>query len=111
MRGFAGAPGARADARIYVTLPFYHATGGLCGAGAALLNGGAVVIRRHFSASHFWSDMVAERCTMFVYIGELCRYLANQPQVAEETQHKLRLAFGNGLRPDVWEKLEGRFAV
>jgi fatty-acyl-CoA synthase len=111
MRGFAGATDAKADDRIYVTLPFYHATGGLCGAGAALLNGGSVVIRKHFSASHFWADIAAENCTMFVYIGELCRYLANQPEVPEERAHKLRLAFGNGLRPDVWEKLVGRFAV
>jgi len=111
MRGFAGATGATADDRIYVTLPLYHATGGLCGAGAALLNGGCVVLRAHFSASHFWSDVAAEGCTMFVYIGELCRYLANQPEVPEEKAHKLRLAFGNGLRPDVWEKLVGRFGV
>jgi fatty-acyl-CoA synthase len=111
MRGFAGATGAKLDDRIYVTLPLYHATGGLCGAGAALLNGGVVVLRKHFSATHFWSDIVAEGCTMFVYIGELCRYLANQPEVPEERAHKLRLAFGNGLRPDVWEKLIGRFAV
>ncbi|HEX3919338.1 MAG TPA: long-chain-acyl-CoA synthetase [Caulobacteraceae bacterium] len=111
MRGFAGATGAREDDRIYVTLPFYHATGGLCAAGAALLNGGEVVLRKHFSASHFWSDVVAEGCTMFVYIGELGRYLANQAEVPEEKQHKLRLAFGNGLRSDVWEKLVGRFGV
>ena len=111
MRGFAGATGARPDDRIYVTLPFYHATGGLCGVGAALMAGGSVVIRKHFSATHFWSDVAAEGCTMFVYIGELCRYLANQPEVPEETAHKLRLAFGNGLRPDVWEKLVGRFGV
>ncbi|HZZ89347.1 MAG TPA: long-chain-acyl-CoA synthetase [Caulobacteraceae bacterium] len=111
MRGFAGATNAKADDRIYVVLPFYHATGGLCGAGAALLNGGSVVIRKHFSASHFWADIVAEGCTMFVYIGELCRYLANQPEVFEEHQHRLRLAFGNGLRPDVWEKVVGRFGV
>ena len=48
---------------------------------------------------------------MFVYIGELCRYLADQPERPEETRHKLRLAFGNGLRPDVWATLEDRFAV
>jgi fatty-acyl-CoA synthase len=111
MRGFAGATGARPDDRIYVTLPFYHATGGLCGAGAALMAGASVVIRKHFSASHFWSDVTDEGCTMFVYIGELCRYLANQPEVAEEKTHRLRLAFGNGLRPDVWEKVVGRFGV
>ena len=48
---------------------------------------------------------------MFVYIGEVCRYLANQPETPEERRHKLRLAFGNGLRPDVWEKLIERFRV
>ena len=111
MRGFAGATGAEADDRIYVALPFYHATSGLCGAGAALLNGGSVVIKKHFSASHFWSDVVAEGCTMFVYIGELCRYLAGQPENPDETRHKLRLAFGNGLRPDVWETMVDRFRV
>ena len=111
MRGFAGATGARPDDRIYVALPLYHATGGLCGMGAALLNGGSVVVKRRFSASQFWTDVVAEGCTMFVYIGELCRYLVNQPEVPEERQHALRLAFGNGLRPEVWEKLEGRFGV
>ncbi|HEX3407791.1 MAG TPA: AMP-binding protein, partial [Caulobacteraceae bacterium] len=111
MRGFAGATGARPDDRIYVTLPFYHATGGLCGTGAALLNGGSVVVRKHFSASHFWSDVRAEGCTMFVYIGELCRYLAGQDEVPDEGQHKLRLAFGNGLRPDVWETMIGRLRV
>ncbi len=111
MRGFAGATGAGPDDRIYVTLPFYHATGGLCATGAALLNGGSVVIRKHFSAHHFWEEIVSEGCTMFVYIGELCRYLANQAPSPAETQHRLRLIFGNGLRPEVWEKMVGRFAV
>jgi fatty-acyl-CoA synthase len=111
MRGFAGATGAKASDRIYVTLPLYHATGGLCGMGAALLNGGSVVLKSRFSASQFWSDVAAEGCTMFVYIGELCRYLTNQPTQAGETAHKLRLAFGNGLRPEVWEALQSRFNI
>jgi len=111
MRGFAGATGARPDDRVYVTLPLYHATGGLCGAGAALLAGACMVLKRRFSLSQFWPDITAERCTMFVYIGELCRYLVNAPEAAEDRGHALRLIFGNGLRPDVWEKLVGRFAV
>jgi acyl-CoA synthetase (AMP-forming)/AMP-acid ligase II len=78
MRGFAGATGARPDDRIYVALPLYHATGGLCGMGAALLNGACVVLRRRFSATQFWSDILQEDCTLFAYIGELCRYLANR---------------------------------
>jgi fatty-acyl-CoA synthase len=111
MRGFAGATGAGPKDRIFVTLPLYHATGGLCAMGAALLNGASVALRRHFSASHFWGDVIAEKATMFVYIGELCRYLANQAPDDGERRHALRLAFGNGLVADVWGVLEERFAL
>jgi len=111
MRGFAGATDAKPADRIYVALPLYHATGGLCAMGAALLNGGSVVLKKRFSASQFWSDLVAEGCTMFVYIGELCRYLVNQPPAPDETKHKVRLAFGNGLRPDIWPLMKQRFRI
>jgi len=111
MRGFAGATGAKASDRIYVALPLYHATGGLCALGAAFLNGGSVVLRRRFSASHFWGEVAQEGCTMFVYIGELCRYLVNQPPAEDERRHKIRLAFGNGLRPDIWPLMKSRFRI
>jgi fatty-acyl-CoA synthase len=111
MRAFAGATDAKPDDRIYVTLPLYHATGGLCAMGAALMSGGSAVIRPRFSASHFWSDVTNENCTMFVYIGELCRYLINQPEQPGEQTHKLRLAFGNGLRPELWETVRQRFRL
>ena len=111
MRGFAAATESKPEDRIYIALPLYHATGGLCAVGAALLNGAAIVLKRRFSAGQFWDDVITERCTMFVYIGELCRYLVNQPERSEERMHKLRLAFGNGLRPDVWERMVQRFRV
>ena len=111
MRGFAGSTGATEKDRVYVTLPLYHATGGLCALGAALLNGGSVVLRKRFSASHFWDDVVEEGCTMFVYIGELCRYLVNHEEVEAERAHKIRLAFGNGLRADVWAQMKSRFRI
>jgi fatty-acyl-CoA synthase len=111
MRGFAAATEAVAEDRIYVCLPLYHATGGLCATGAALLNGAAIVLKRKFSATQFWDDILDERCTMFAYIGELCRYLVNQPERPEERMHKLKLAFGNGMRPDVWERLQQRLRL
>ena len=111
MRGFAGSTGAKDTDRIYVTLPLYHATGGLCALGAGLLNGGSIVLRKKFSATHFWPEVVSEQCTMFVYIGELCRYLANQPEHELERAHKLRMIFGNGLRADVWDDMMDRFKV
>ena len=111
MRAFAGATAATPEDRLYNTLPLYHSTGGLCGVGAALLNGSTLVLRRKFSATHFWDDVAEHDCTIFVYIGELCRYLINQPWHQKERSHNLRLAFGNGLRPDVWTEFQERFGV
>jgi fatty-acyl-CoA synthase len=111
MSGFAGSTGSLPSDRIYITLPLYHATGGLCAVGAALLNGGSIALRKKFSASQFWDDIVGEDCTMFVYIGELCRYLINQPEYPLERKHRLREAFGNGLRPDVWDEMQPRFQI
>jgi fatty-acyl-CoA synthase len=110
MRGFAGATNANGGDRIYCALPLYHATGGLCAAGAALLNGGVLVLKKKFSASQFWEDIAEHRCTMFVYIGELCRYLVNQPEHPNE-RTPLKMAFGNGLRSDVWDRMLERFQI
>jgi fatty-acyl-CoA synthase len=111
MRGFAGSTDGRSSDRLYNALPLYHATGGLCAMGAVLLNGGSVVLKRRFSASHFWSDIYEERCTLFVYIGELGRYLVNQAPQPHERDHQLRLAFGNGLAADVWRQFNDRFGI
>src|SRR5256885_2511728 len=63
------------------------------------------------SAREFWQDIVQERCTLFQYIGELCRYLLASPPQAQETRHALRLCCGNGLRSDVWEQFQKRFRI
>jgi fatty-acyl-CoA synthase len=77
-----------------------------------MLNAGAsVVLAEKFSVSQFWHDIVRWECTIFQYIGELCRYLLNAPQSEFETAHRLRLACGNGLRGDVWEPFQARFAI
>nr|WP_314437902.1 long-chain-acyl-CoA synthetase [uncultured Brevundimonas sp.] len=111
MRAFAGATRSTPTDRVYDCLPLYHSTGGLVGVGAALLNGGRLIIRKKFSATNFWPDVKASGATMFVYIGELCRYLTAAPHNEDETRHKLRLAFGNGLRADVWPEFQHRFKI
>lgn len=111
MRAFAGATASVARDRVFNVLPLYHSTGGLVGVGPALLNGGRLILRRRFSASSFWHDVNASEATLFVYIGELCRYLVNSPGQDGERGHGLRLAFGNGLRSDVWAEFQDRFAI
>ena len=48
---------------------------------------------------------------MVQYIGEICRYLLAQPHRLSETQHSVRLALGNGLRPQIWEEFQTRFGI
>jgi fatty-acyl-CoA synthase len=108
---FAGLIDVQPADRMYDCLPLYHSVGGVVATGATLVGGGAVVLRERFSASGFWQDVVAERCTLFQYIGELCRYLLASPPQAQESRHALRLACGNGLRADVWREFQQRFRI
>ena len=73
---------------MYDCLPLYHTAGGVIALGAALTVGGSVFIREKFSARQFWDDVVDYQCTIFQYIGELCRYLLNAPPHPKERQHQ-----------------------
>jgi fatty-acyl-CoA synthase len=108
---FAGMMDTQPDDRLYDCLPMYHSVGGIVAIGAMLVKGGSVVIRPRFSASRFWDDVVDTGCTIFQYIGELCRYLTQSPPHPRETAHRLRLACGNGLQAQVWDTFRTRFAI
>ncbi len=111
MNGFSGVTGATRDDRIYIVLPMYHSNGGLGGIGSVLTVGGSCFIRDKFSAREFWFEAAKRECTMFIYIGELCRYLLAAPPGPQDTAHKIRMCFGNGLRPDVFVPFRDRFNI
>jgi fatty-acyl-CoA synthase len=96
---------------FYCPLPLYHTVGGVMTVNAVLCAGGTLALARRFSASHFWSDVVALGATAFQYVGELPRYLLDQPVREEEHAHAVRLCVGNGLRPEVWERFRDRFRI
>ena len=79
--------------------------------GAMLTRGGSVLIRPRFSASRFWDDVVGGGCTIFQYIGELCRYLTRSAPHPLENAHRLRLCCGNGLSGEVWDQFQRRFDI
>lgn len=101
----------RSDDVLYVALPFYHNNALTVSWGAALGAGACIALSRKFSASRFWDDIRQYRATTFCYIGELCRYLLNQPASALDRQHNVRVIAGNGLRPDIWELFKQRFDI
>jgi fatty-acyl-CoA synthase len=95
----------------YCTLPLYHTAGGVMQVGAALYAGATLAIRRRFSARAFWNDVREFDVTHFQYIGEICRYLLNQPPRPDDRDHRVRTIIGNGLRGDVWAPFQERFAI
>jgi len=96
---------------VYCTLPLYHATGLCVCWGSAVSGASGFAIRRKFSASQFWSDVHKYRATTIGYVGELCRYLVDQPPSADDGKHGVRKMIGNGLRPGAWADFKSRFAV
>lgn len=96
---------------LYCPLPLYHSSAIVLGFGLCLHNGIPFVFSKKFSASKFWKICHKNKVTVVQYIGELCRYLADAPACEEEFYHRVRLALGNGLQPDVWTKFRKRFRI
>lgn len=94
---------------VYIALPLHHTAGALLGIAGCIGVGASCVLRDKFSASRFWEECCAEGVTVLQYIGELCRYLLNTPPCPSERRHRVRLAVGSGLRPDVWRGFVRRF--
>jgi fatty-acyl-CoA synthase len=108
---FAGLTGATPEDRLYDCMPISHSVGGIVAPCSMLSAGASVVLSDKFSASNFWQDIARWDCTLVQYIGELCRYLLKAPASEFEGRHRLRLACGNGLRGDIWEAFQSRFAI
>ena len=96
---------------LYCTLPLYHATGLCVCWGSAIIGASGFAIRRKFSASRFWDDARKFNATTLGYVGELCRYLLDQPPSAQDRDHRVTKMVGNGLRPGVWAQFKQRYGV
>jgi acyl-CoA synthetase (AMP-forming)/AMP-acid ligase II len=96
---------------MYVPLPFFHTNALALSWPTVFANGSAVAIRRKFSVSNFWRDVHKYKATAWCYIGELCRYLMNQPPNGDDRDNPLKKILGNGLRPDIWHDFKKRFGI
>lgn len=99
-------------------MPLYHSTAMLLGFAHTLASGATFAMSRKFSTSGFWNDVRKHEATIIQYVGETCRYLLSAPPNLDpvtgenlDRKHKVRAAFGNGLRPDVWNRFKERFGI
>jgi fatty-acyl-CoA synthase len=96
---------------LYSCLPLYHNNALTVALSAVLSSGATLALGKSFSASKFWDDVIHYDATAFVYIGEICAYLLNQPAKDTDRKHKVRVIAGNGLRPAIWDDFTSRFGI
>ncbi|MGI9162744.1 MAG: long-chain-acyl-CoA synthetase FadD6 [Mycobacterium sp.] len=115
LRALAGFSGLgvrlRGGDTMYCALPLYHNNALTVALSSVIDAGATLALGRSFSASRFWDEVIAAKATAFIYIGELCRYLLNQPPRPTDRSHHVRVIVGNGLRPDIWEAFTERFGI
>jgi fatty-acyl-CoA synthase len=96
---------------LYSCLPLYHNNALTVALSSVITSGATLALGKSFSASKFWDDAIAYRATAFIYIGEVCRYLLNQPAKPTDRAHQIRVIAGNGLRPEIWTEFTKRFGI
>ncbi|KAF4095279.1 hypothetical protein G5714_024357 [Onychostoma macrolepis] len=101
--------GVKSDDVVYICLPLYHSAGFAVGFCGAVERGATVVVKSKFSSSQFWDDCRKYNVTVIQYIGETMRYLCNTPKRVSDQVHNVRMAIGNGIRPEVWRTFISRF--
>ena len=115
LRALAGFSGLgvrlRGNDTLYCALPLYHNNALTVALSSVIDAGATLALAKSFSASRFWDEVIAMQATSFIYIGELCRYLLNQPPKPTDRAHKVKVIVGNGLRPDIWEEFTHRFGI
>jgi crotonobetaine/carnitine-CoA ligase len=75
----------------------------------SLYTGRPTVLEESFSPTNFLDQIKKYRVTIFGYTGELLKRLSEQPELHDDFDNPVRVAFGEGAPPDLWEKFEERF--
>jgi fatty-acyl-CoA synthase len=99
------------DDTLYCCLPLYHNNALTVALSSVLNSGSTLALGKSFSASKFWDEVIRYDATAFVYIGEICGYLLNQPEKPTDRKHRVRVISGNGLRPAIWDEFTKRFGI
>lgn len=99
------------DDVFYCCLPLYHNNALTVSWSSVMHAGCALAIGRKFSASGFWEEVRQVNANAFCYIGELLRYLLNQPATEHDRDHPVKVIVGNGLRPEIWDAFKQRFGI
>ncbi|APO54518.1 ATP-dependent acyl-CoA ligase [Bradyrhizobium diazoefficiens] len=106
----ARALGIREGDVLFTTLPLFH-TNALNAFYQALLNGCTYVLEPKFSASGFWAAAQRHNATVGYLLGAMASMLLAQPKNPNDSAHRLRVALGGGVPPQIHGPFLDRFGV
>lgn len=92
-------------------MPLYHSSAAILALLASMSMGTTIALGHRFNRRQVFDDCRKYNATILQYVGETCRYLLSLPPSPDDKNHKLRIAYGNGMRPDVWNRFKNRFGI
>lgn len=95
---------------LFTTLPLFH-TNALNAFYQAILNGCTYVLEPKFSASGFWAAARAHNASVGYLLGAMASMLLAQPRTEGDTAHRVRVALGGGVPPQIHRPFRERFGV
>jgi fatty-acyl-CoA synthase len=95
----------------YVCMPLFHSNALMVGWSPSIVYGASVGLGRRFSASRWLADVRRYGSTYFNYTGKPLAYLLATPELPDDADNPLRVAFGNEGSPEVVDSFSRRFGV
>ncbi|WP_028652270.1 fatty-acid--CoA ligase FadD1 [Nocardioides halotolerans] len=92
----------------YVSMPLFHSNAVVAG-WAVAASSGATIVPAQFSASRFLADVRAYGATYMNYVGKPLAYVLATPELPDDADNPLRVAFGNEAGDRDIEEFARRF--
>ena len=83
------------DDVLYVSMPLFHSNAVMSGYALALATGATLALAERFSASGFLDDVRHFGATYMNYVGKPLSYILATPELGDDADNPLRIAFGN----------------
>lgn len=98
-----------ADDVSYIAMPLFHSNALFTAWAPAVVKGGAVALRRKFSASEFLPDVRKFGATFFNYVGKPLAYILATPESPDDADNPLVRGYGNEGSESDLETFQKRF--
>lgn len=97
--------------RTFLVMPLFHVHGMQAAFLSTLLSGGAAVVPPKFSATSFWPELIASRCTWYTAVPTIHSMLLSSRRPAQQPPLRFIRSCSSSLAPSVFHALEEAFGA